>query len=58
MGEPNNSNSFLPGKSFNVNAPIKGLPHASTPCGQCRKVGGDLTFLKGDFPYCGTKFSD
>ena len=55
MGEPDNSKSFLPG-TFNVNSPIK---HPYTyPMWACEKIGGDLTFLKGGFPYCGAKFSD
>ena len=35
-------------------APIKVLPHLP-PCRECGVIGGDLIFLKGYFPYCGTK---
>ena len=27
-----------------------------TPCRECGEIGRDLTFLKGDFPYCGVNF--
>ena len=37
-------------------APIKVLPHLP-PCGQCGGIRGDLTSLKGNFPYRGAKFS-
>ena len=38
------------------NAPIKVLLHLP-PCGQCGGIRGDLTSLKGNFPYRGAKFS-
>ena len=31
-------------------APIKVLPYLP-PCGECGEIGGDLTYLKTDFPY-------